>query len=308
MQRLNLWINPRIVALTDRTDFDVASLAGELFTFYLAVPAQKKILKPAAALVFNYLLDMALEAPLSSFKFPLALFLDEFTNFGMIPAIADKMGIIRHRQMPAMLGFQDYVQLRAVYGEDDATFLFGQPGTRFFFRTRELATSERVSKLLGQETVVERKLTTNCSVQEREFGKPLLSPGELMAIPPEESVVFTPSTPPVKLKRFTWRDYVNQMSVPAPEREQIEIDERLIKDCKEQEVSPTWEQEWEAKHKGKPAPSPHSETPKDTKQATETKEEPKKETVTAEDETNQIKQEAVINTETEPDEEDDLPI
>ncbi len=86
MQRLNLWVNPRIVALTETTDIDLENLPNQLFTFYMAVPAQKTHLKPLAALVFNFILDQALQR---HFLHPLFLSLDEFTNFGYIPAIAE---------------------------------------------------------------------------------------------------------------------------------------------------------------------------------------------------------------------------
>ena len=123
MQRLNLWVNPRIVALTETTDVDLQALHRQLFTFYLSVPAEKDQYKPLAALIFNFLLNAIAR---ERFTRPLALFLDEFTNFGKIPGIAEKMTIIRHLGIPATLGMQDFVQLRKVYGDDDATLLFGQ--------------------------------------------------------------------------------------------------------------------------------------------------------------------------------------
>lgn len=240
MQRLNLWVNPRIVALTEKTDFDPAELVNEHFTFYLAVPAQKESLKPAAALVFNFLLGLLLEHK-HGFQIPVALFLDEFTNFGVIPGMAKNMSIIRHKSIPIMLGMQDYVQVRSVYGEDEATVLFGQPSTKFIFRTTDLPTAKRVSESLGQETVVDRKLSTSCQVTEREFGKPLLSPSEVMALDPQESILFTPSTPPLKLKRFSWRDYVEQMKVQPEPRRELVIDERLVAKLEKQAMPATWE-------------------------------------------------------------------
>ena len=78
MVRLNLWVSPRIAALTATTDVDLAALQKQLFTFYLAVPAQKGYMKPLVALIFNYILSQALDR---EFEMPLFLCLDEFTNF-----------------------------------------------------------------------------------------------------------------------------------------------------------------------------------------------------------------------------------
>lgn len=243
MQRLSLWLNPKVVALTSKTTIDIKALPGELFSFYLAVPAQKEKLKPAAALVFNFLLDLLLEAPEAEFKHPTALVLDEFTNFGLIPGIAKKMTIVRHRKMPVVLGIQDYVQLKSVYGDDDATLLFTQPATRVIFRTPDLATAKKVSESLGQETVVERKLTTTCQVMEREFGRALMTPAEVMALEPALSIVFTQSTDPLKISRFSWKDYIEQTNYAPPHQQEVKVDPNLVLLLEDQERPPKWEQE-----------------------------------------------------------------
>mgnify|MGYP000856106154 CR=1 FL=1 len=256
MQRLSLWLNPKVVALTSKTTIDIKALPGELFSFYLAVPAQKEKLKPAAALVFNFLLDLLLEAPEAEFKYPTALILDEFTNFGLIPGIAKKMTIVRHRKMPVVLGIQDYVQLKSVYGDDDATLLFTQPATRVIFRTPDLATAKKVSESLGQETVVERKLTTTCQVMEREFGRALMTPAEVMALDPELSVVFTPSTDPLKISRFSWKDYIDQTNYAPPHQQEVKVDPNLVLLLEDQEKPPKWEQELKDPPETPPAKAP----------------------------------------------------
>lgn len=238
MQRLNLWVNPRIVALTQTTDFDVNELTEHLFTFYMAVPAQKTHLKPLAALAFNFILDMALD---NRFRHPLALFLDEFTNFGYIPAIAEKLTIIRHRKIAATLGIQGYVQLEKVYGREDAALLFGQPGTRIFFRPGDEATAQKISASLGTKTILERKMTSSGHIQEREFGRSLMNPGEILAMDRANAVAFTPSTPPMMFRTFSWRDYERQTSYPPPEREPLQVDERLKWACEDAKAKADWE-------------------------------------------------------------------
>jgi type IV secretory pathway TraG/TraD family ATPase VirD4 len=81
----------------------------------MAVSAQTTHLKPLAARVFNVILDQALHR---HFEHPLFLRLDEFTNFGYIPAIAEKLTIIRHRRIADMIGIQGYVQMEKVYGRE----------------------------------------------------------------------------------------------------------------------------------------------------------------------------------------------
>ena len=246
LQRLRLWANPRIVALTRKTDLDIKSLPNQLFTFYLAVPSEKESIKAVAALVFNYIMnEVVLGTEPEKFKYPMALFLDEFTNFGMIPGITRSLTLLRHRKTPIMFGIQDYVQLRSTYSEDDARLFFGQPATRVIFRTPDLETARKVSEALGKQTVVERKLTSSCQVTEREFGKDLMSAAEVMAMDKELSLFFTPGTGPVKLKRFSWKDYEEQLKILPPHREPLHVDDDLVKKCQALDEQPKWEKEWD---------------------------------------------------------------
>lgn len=246
MQRLGLWVNPRIVALTETTDIDLENLRHKLFTFYLATPAQKTHLKPVAALIFNFVLEQALE---KQFDYPLFLSLDEFTNFGMIPGIAEKMGIIRHKKIGVILGFQDYSQLLKVYGKEDATQLFSQPGTKFFFRPRTLEVAEKISKMAGMTTVYERKMTSSGQVQERESGRPLIDPGEVLAMDDADMLVFTPRCPPFKMPRFTWEEYAELAEIPPPAKLPLSIDERLVKECNDVKQHQDWEEKGEQARK-----------------------------------------------------------
>lgn len=238
MQRLALWVNPRICALTGSTGIDLKSLQTELFTFYLAVPAQKTHLKPVAALVFNFILDQALKY---DFAHPLYLSLDEFTNFGMIPSIAQKLSIIRHRNIGALLGVQDFIQLQQVYGKDDAMLMRSQPGTKIFFRPRTFDVAKSLSEMGGMTTIYERKVSSSGQITERESGRPLIDPAEVLAMDEGQMIVFTPRTPPLMLPRFTWQDYEDATSFGAVGKPELIIDERLVRECEESSKAPKWE-------------------------------------------------------------------
>jgi type IV secretion system protein VirD4 len=248
MARLNLWVNPRVVALTEKTDIDFEVLTKQLFTFYFAVPAKQEHLKPLAALIFNFLLESSLDR---EFQKPLALFLDEFLNYGYIPGMPEALTIIRHKHIPITLGIQDQVQLRKVYGDDNATLLFGQPGTKIFFKPRDLGTAKKIAEMLGTQTIIERKLNSSGHIMEREFGRPLLNPGELMSLGKNQAIVLTPSTPPVKMSTFHWHDYVAPTSYPPPEFRVLDVNESLELACRETATKPDWQKEWETKPESK---------------------------------------------------------
>lgn len=257
MQRLALWVNPRVAALTSKTTIDLDALAKEKFTFYLAVPARKTHLKPVAALIFNYVLQYAEE---QHFEHPLFLSLDEFTNFGMIPGIADRLGIIRHKKIGVMLGIQDAMQLERVYGREDATIMFGQLGCRIFFRPRTIDVAERISKMAGQSTVYERKVSSTGQIQEKESGRPLIDPSEVMSLPDSKMLVFTPRTSPMLMERFTWQDNINAMNIPGVVKPTVELDDRLVKDCQALNEVQAWQIQGERKRREEMRESPISDS------------------------------------------------
>lgn len=246
MQRLGLWVNPRVVALTSRTTVDLDALTKEKFTFYLAVPVRKTHLKPVAALIFNYILQQAEDR---DFQYPLYLSLDEFTNFGMIPGIVDRLGAIRHKEIGVVIGVQDAMQLEIVYGREAASVMFSQLGTRMFFRPRSIDVAEKISRMAGQQTIYERKVTSSGHIQEKESGRPLIDPSEVMAMPEEKMLVFTPKTPPMLMERFTWRDYEMAMNISPIMKPEVEVDDRLVRNCDDLKVVLPWQVEGERKRR-----------------------------------------------------------
>jgi type IV secretory pathway TraG/TraD family ATPase VirD4 len=235
--RLDLWKDPRIKALTETTDIDFNLLESELFTWYMATPADKPELKPLAALVFNLALGIIGN---TSFKYGVALFLDEFTNFGFVRGMPAKLSIIRHDNIPCVLGIQDYIQLENLYHNEAPLFL-SQPGTKMFFRPNDLPTAERISKGLGIVEKVSRKVTSSGQIVEEKEKYPLLSLDELTNLDPTELVAFTPRTRPIKTKFLNWEVYQNETNkeeYPPPVRRTLQVDEGLTRrDRKKQKAS-----------------------------------------------------------------------
>lgn len=221
--RLGLWQDPKIRALTATTDIDFAKLPQELFTVYLATPAHKQELKPLAALMFNLFLDFVCE---KEFSYPLALFLDEFTNFGYVRGMPQKLSIIRHAGIAVVIGIQDYVQLELLYGKEASLFL-SQPGTRIFFRPNDFRTAENISRGLGIAEENQVKVTSAGQLHENLDKKPLLSSDQLLAMDKSSLIVFTPRTRPIRLNAITWKEYEAQSKFPPPPRRTLEVNDKL---------------------------------------------------------------------------------
>jgi len=228
--RLNPWVNPRIAALTEVTDFDPAALKDQLFTFYFVTSTKRPQFKPVAALAFNHVFDL-LQTP--GFRYPLTLFLDELTNYGYIPDLPDKLTHIRNQQIGAVLGIQHHIQLSKVYQEKDAQLLLTQPGTRIFFRPRDNDSALKISRSLGNTTVHQRKVLPSGGIHDDERQKPLLDPSEVERLSKSKIIVLTPSTNPVLIDTFHPTEHDDLCTTPPPRRRKLVIDERLVRQAKE---------------------------------------------------------------------------
>ncbi|MBZ0186219.1 MAG: type IV secretory system conjugative DNA transfer family protein [Candidatus Obscuribacterales bacterium] len=224
--RLNPWVNPKIAALTEVTDFDIEALKRKLFTFYFVTSTKRPQFKPVAALAFNHVFDL-LQAP--GFDNPMTLFLDELTNYGYIPDLPEKLTHIRNQQIGAVLGIQHHIQLSKVYQEKDAQLLMTQPGTRIFFRPRDIDSAMKISRSLGNATVVQRKVVPGSGIHEDERQRPLLDPSEVERMAKSKIIVLTPTTNPVMVDTFHPIEHDVFCELPPPEREELEIDERLAR-------------------------------------------------------------------------------
>lgn len=237
--RLDIWNQPRIRALTEKTTIDFEALKGQLFTWYLATPADKPELKPLSALMFNLALILVTT---EIFEHPVGLFLDEFTNFGFVRGMPGKLTIIRHDKIPAILGIQDFVQLENLY-KNEAKLLISQPALKAFFKPNDFETAKKISDMLGNTIVSDGKVTSAGQLRDSKDKEPLLSVDDLLNLGAiDESseaseggkpnmIVFLPGTRPVQVRALSWQDYQEQTDpekYPPPERIPIEVDETLV--------------------------------------------------------------------------------
>lgn len=215
LARLTLFANPQIAAVTEVTDFSMEELTDRLFTLYLSIPVHRQDYAPLAALVFNYAFTFLLNR-LDKLKYPLMLFLDEFTNFGAIPGMSRYLTVIRNAGIGAVLGVQDLIQMEVVYREKQAQILWSQPRTKIFFPPADDRMAERVSKMLGTTTDREA-VGVSAQLSARESPRPLLSTSDLMFLEREGKYVLLSTTYPVKLDRLkSWVDYAEAVKREPP--------------------------------------------------------------------------------------------
>ncbi len=221
--KLNPWMTDQMVTLTETTDIDLDALKQQLFTFYLAVPSRSRDSKLIGSLMVNFLLDHILEIR-EDMKYPVAMLLDEFTNFGKISGIADTLSIIRKNKIGLVLGFQNYFQLEQVYSRREAQIILDMPATQVYFKQKNYREAKELSDALGRMTIEETTVTDSGRVQEFVQGRALATPEELINLV-NEVIVFTPDTWPLKLQLTSPVAYQQALEYPAPERDRHEVSE-----------------------------------------------------------------------------------
>lgn len=222
--RLSIWSEPRIRALTEVTDVYVEELKVDLFTWYLAVPADKVELKPLAALIFNMAFELVTAAKC---KHGLAMFLDELGNFGYISGLPQKLTILRHDKIPVVIAIQDFIQLEVLYGKEWVLFL-SQTGSKIYFRPNDLRSAELISTSLGTTEEAHLTVTSSGQFDERKEKKPLYSIDEVLKLPDGHMIVFTSRTGPFVVKGAHWSlfsDY--EKNYPPPFIEPLEVDDTI---------------------------------------------------------------------------------
>lgn len=274
--RLDLWNQPRIRALTEKTTVDFELLLDELFTWYLATPADKPELKPLAALMFNLALDTVMS---KKFKHPIGLFLDEFTNFGYVRGMPGKLTIIRHDKIPAVLGVQDFVQLENLY-KNEAKLLISQPALKAFFKPNDSDTAKKISDMLGTAVSSEGKVTSTGHLKDYKDKEPLLTMDDLLNLgaidesktEAEEGkpnmIVFLPGTRPVQVRALSWQNYqaeTNSVLYPPPVRRILDVDETLSRSSKTAAKPQTPLRDDDVEEEKDEAPTATSEEAGDTK-------------------------------------------
>ncbi|MCC6981235.1 MAG: type IV secretory system conjugative DNA transfer family protein [Candidatus Melainabacteria bacterium] len=236
MTKLNPWITDQLVALTEKTDIDFEELRNQLFTFYIAVPSRSRDSKLIGSLLVNFLLDYLLDTK-ATMKYPTAMFLDEFTNFGKIANIANVLSIVRKAKISLVLGFQNYFQLERVYSQKEAQIIFDQPATQIYFRQKNFREARALSEALGRTTIEEVTVNDTGRVHEFIQGRALATPDELINLS-GEVIAFTNDTWPLKLPLTTPYAYEHAMAYPPPERPAHEITEHVRRRGRTNEQQP----------------------------------------------------------------------
>ncbi|MEG0195317.1 MAG: type IV secretory system conjugative DNA transfer family protein, partial [Stenotrophomonas sp.] len=142
----------------------------------------------------------------------LLLMLDEFPALGRLDFFETALAFMAGYGIRSFLIAQSLNQIDKAYGQNHS--ILDNCHVRVTFATNDERTAKRISETLG--TATELRAQRNYAghrlapwlghlmVSRQETARPLLTPGEVMQLPPDEAVVMVSSVAPIKAKKLRY--------------------------------------------------------------------------------------------------------
>lgn len=232
MSVLGLYRDPTVASVTWACDWRIEELVGgkRPVSLYLVVPpSDLSRTKPLVRLILNQIgrrLTERLHNAGAGARHQLLLMLDEFPALGRLDFFETALAFMAGYQIRAFLIAQSLNQIVKAYGENNS--ILDNCHVRVAFATNDERTAKRISDALG--TATEQRAMRNYAghrlspwlahvmVSRQETARPLLTPGEVMQLSPEDELVLVAGTPPVRAKKLRYyedRRFTERL-LPAP--------------------------------------------------------------------------------------------
>ena len=213
MSFLGLYRDPVVAKVTRRCDWRISDIvaARQPTTLYLVVPPSDiNRTKPLIRLLLNQIgrrLTEDLQAKAGRHR--LLLMLDEFPALGRLDFFESALAFMAGYGIKSFLIAQSLNQIEKAYGANNS--ILDNCHVRVSFATNDERTAKRVSDALG--TATEMKAMRNYAghrlspwlghlmVSRSETARQLLTPGEIMQLPPTDEIVMVAGTPPIRAKK-----------------------------------------------------------------------------------------------------------
>jgi type IV secretion system protein VirD4 len=235
MSFLGLYRDPVVAKVTHRCDWRIRDLveADRPATLYLVVPPSDiSRTKPLVRLILNQIgrrLTEDLQAKATRRR--LLLMLDEFPALGRLDFFESALAFMAGYGLKSFLIAQSLNQIERAYGPNNA--VLDNCHVRVSFATNDERTAKRVSDALG--TATEMRALRNYAghrlspwlghlmVSRQETARPLLTPGEVMQLPPGDELVLVSGVPPIRAKKARYFEdprLTERVLAPPAAREQ----------------------------------------------------------------------------------------
>jgi type IV secretion system protein VirD4 len=213
MSFLGLYRDPVVATVTRQCDWRIRDLVeGETpCTLYLVVPPSDiSRTKPLVRLILNQIgrrLTEELES--KDRRHRLLLMLDEFPALGRLDFFESALAFMAGYGLKSFLIAQSLNQIEKAYGINNS--ILDNCHVRVSFATNDERTAKRVSDALGTATEIRdaknyagHRLSPwlgHLMVTRQETARPLLTPGEVMQLPPDDELVLVSGCHPIRARK-----------------------------------------------------------------------------------------------------------
>lgn len=213
--------SPRITNVISRSDFHFAELQQRTVSVFLVLPPNRldAYSRWLRLLISQALQDIARHAEgpqapteaqngTQSVTRPPTLFLlDEFAALGRLEAIERAMGLMAGYGLQLWPILQDMSQLNELYGKRAGTFV-ANAGVQQVFGVNDLETAQWLSRMIGQETTGYQtqsyKPGDAPSMTQNVTGRDLLTPDEIMQMPPDLQLLRVQGSPTALARKLRY--------------------------------------------------------------------------------------------------------
>ncbi len=219
MSFLGLYRDPTVAATTAACDWRIADLvdAARPVSLYLVIPPSDiSRTKPLVRLVLNQIgrrLTERLEGdPRKSRKHQLLMMLDEFPALGRLDFFETALAFMAGYGIRAYLIAQSLNQISKAYGENNS--ILDNCHVRIAFSSNDERTAKRISDALGTATELRAQRNyaghrlapwlSHVMVSRQETARPLLTPGEVMQLPPSDELVLVSGLAPIRARKLRY--------------------------------------------------------------------------------------------------------
>ncbi|GCE90281.1 conjugal transfer protein TraG [Komagataeibacter diospyri] len=233
MSFLGLYRDPVVARVTARCDWRIADLVSgrQPASLYLVVPPSDIArTKPLIRLILNQIgRRLTEDLHVSAHRHRLLLMLDEFPALGRLDFFESALAFMAGYGIKSFLIAQSLNQIAKAYGANNS--ILDNCHVRVAFATNDERTARRVSDALG--TATEMRDSTNYAghrlspwlghlmVSRQETARPLLTPGEVMQLPPTDELLLVAGVAPVRAKKARYYEDARFMErvLPPPATE-----------------------------------------------------------------------------------------
>src|SRR6266702_3230293 len=230
MSFLGLYRDPVVAKVTDRCDWRIADLIAQPrpVSLYLVVPPSDiNRTKPLIRLILNQIgRRLTEELNAKDRRHRLLLMLDEFPALGRLDFFESALAFMAGYGIKSFLIAQSLNQIEKAHGANNS--VLDNCHVRVAFATNDERTAKRVSDALG--TATELRDSTNYAghrlspwlghlmVSRQETARPLLTPGEVMQLPPADELLLVSGIYPIRARKARYYEdrRLSERILPPP--------------------------------------------------------------------------------------------